>query len=881
MRHNVVILAALCATCSPSVPEGRASIASGNRNAPRGEPIGSPVRANEREIPFVRALLRADLDAVRALVTAEPALRDAPLVSLKWRGTQLDGRPLHFVAERDLHELAALLLELGADPRLTDGRGATPLHRVRSAHMVERLVAAGADARAMTAAHGDESRASTLTTARGFSRVYADETARALIAAGARLQLADAVWLGWEREVGELLSAGPGRAIHPDLLYRAARSGDDGIVALLIRGGVDVNGACTPSRVVNDIDPGSALEVAVQAGAHDVAVLLLAAGANGGGRERIVGIDGWETVRMARILPGQRGDLLDRALQDGAHALASALLARGFDATEAARLSDQGEGRLHRAAWRGDTEALTLLLAAGAEVDAEVHGARALLAAAAGGHAGAYDLLQARGASPSLHAAAALGRRADVERLVHESKQFLDERDGRCGRTPLAWAVHAGSAETVEALLTAGADPAVEIVNCRPLTRPDLYTDTLVLPRAEYVQQRQSVLALAIERGRFDLARRLSAQLSATERARTSDGRAMIARSDRSALEALCVSHADEARVLLDELLEARPLAPEAWPELVPALRALIGGSLPESEIRARLASFEAAGAFGSPRSGVAGTSALVDTQGKSVLAVSNPSGVHPGVALRLRALGAPVDLATAVGHGWADLVRELDVPGALPAKARQALLWDATRSGRAEVLGLLLQRATELDELDRQRVVAAAAWTSDRALLQVLVDSGDLEWEDVTRDGKTLLHYGAESADLVRFLLARGMDPDVRGSADETPLHGASKACALDAMRVLLAAGAAVDARNDRGDTPLLTLFQHGRYHRDVVAAAELLLAAGADPLAIGYRKPRAIEEASWNVDDAAVRSALRALFERHVPREAPRGLVDELFPE
>jgi ankyrin repeat protein len=80
---------------------------------------------------------------VRRIVAADPTA-----LSKRMSRNENHQRPLHFAARMNRPEMVALLLELGADPRATDGSGATPLHFAAGhghADVVRLLLAAGAD----------------------------------------------------------------------------------------------------------------------------------------------------------------------------------------------------------------------------------------------------------------------------------------------------------------------------------------------------------------------------------------------------------------------------------------------------------------------------------------------------------------------------------------------------------------------------------------------------------------------------------------------------------------------------------------------------------------------------------------------------------------
>jgi ankyrin repeat protein len=80
---------------------------------------------------------------VRRIVAADPTA-----LSKRMSRNENHQRPLHFAARMNRPEMVALLLELGADPRATDGSGATPLHFAAGhghVDVVRLLLAAGAD----------------------------------------------------------------------------------------------------------------------------------------------------------------------------------------------------------------------------------------------------------------------------------------------------------------------------------------------------------------------------------------------------------------------------------------------------------------------------------------------------------------------------------------------------------------------------------------------------------------------------------------------------------------------------------------------------------------------------------------------------------------
>ncbi len=56
----------------------------------------------------------------------------------------------------------------------------------------------------------------------------------------------------------------------------------------------------------------------------------------------------------------------------------------------------------------------------------------------------------------------------------------------------------------------------------------------------------------------------------------------------------------------------------------------------------------------------------------------------------------------------------------------------------------------------------------------------------------------------MIRLLLAKGADVNVKDNAGETPLHSAAMNGSVDVTTLLLANGADVNAKDNQGRTPL-----------------------------------------------------------------------------
>lgn len=442
------------------------------------------VPSKEVEQAWSKALHTVDLESVRSLAARYPDLVQRPdRRALPWVGL-----PLHFAVKRNMHDLVDLILELGGDVKSVNREGRAPIHMVRSASMVTRLLDAGADLHAV-----DLQGQNAMQTLKVWSKDERGDVVRRLMEAGVELDLATIVWMGWVDELRGLLEAKPPLVYDPAVLYSAVYWGEDEALRVLLEAGWDANSPPPPApNIINYSPPQSALEAAYRSEEMGAVAILLQAGV---APDSMRSMEGWETIRGRGLRSGEGGDLLDRAIGVGHLEASRLLLERGFDPDLGGVVGYESqihETRLVRAAWRGHLEIVRLLAESGADLDKASHGASPLLAAAVAGHADVYDRLLELGAKPSLHAAAALGRTEELRLLVDAAIGDLDAKEERCWRTPLAWAIQNRHVKAAELLIDAGATPELSITKyphrVRPAGMRDPNTASL-MPKSRFDQQ--------------------------------------------------------------------------------------------------------------------------------------------------------------------------------------------------------------------------------------------------------------------------------------------------------------------------------------------------------------------------------------------------------
>lgn len=176
--------------------------------------------------------------------------------------------------------------------------------------------------------------------------------------------------------------------------------------------------------------------------------------------------------------------------------------------------------------------------------------------------------------------------------------------------------------------------------------------------------------------------------------------------------------------------------------------------------------------------------------------------------------------LTVAAYHGQWPIVERIEA--AQPDLDR----YEAAIVGDTERLRTLLdeedrEAAIEAETAGRHHPNGAAAGTADPRPV-----------DERSADGFSALHLAAffGRTDAVRFLLARGADPNLWATGDliVQPLHSAVAGGHEEVARLLVDAGAEVGTAQREGYTPLMGAAQNG-----LATTVALLLARGADPKA------------------------------------------------
>jgi ankyrin repeat protein len=384
--------------------------------------------------PIHAAITRGGTKEVRRLLDADPGFVDV--------GNAVGASPLHRAVGRGMHELAALLLDRGAN-----------VHAVLSS------------ARGLGGGFWTDLQAIDLAIWDG-RRPEDRRMIRLLLEHGATLDLTVAGALGDIDRVKQILDAEPARIreTRPSgrrPLSAAIEAGHDAIARLLLERGADPNWS-EPTA-----PKGRSLQVAAASGKHEMVELLLSYGADPNSTVdssgSAVSAAATSQIRALLVARGGTPDPYDTSWIDDDQELQRV----AGDPTETVRVSAAfamvvGDGRRDR---------LERLLAAGLRVPSILTGCQGYLLA----HADMLRTLLAHGMSPDLmnwqhqtllhlvcQARDYRGRNqtnGTVERaaILLDAGANISARDDEYRSTPLAWAARTNAVEMVEFLLSRGA----------------------------------------------------------------------------------------------------------------------------------------------------------------------------------------------------------------------------------------------------------------------------------------------------------------------------------------------------------------------------------------------------------------------------------------
>lgn len=165
-------------------------------------------------------------------------------------------------------------------------------------------------------------------------------------------------------------------------------------------------------------------------------------------------------------------------------------------------------------------------------------------------------------------------------------------------------------------------------------------------------------------------------------------------------------------------------------------------------------------------------------------------------------------------------------------SRTKRAPLYDAIRSGHLDVVNLLLELGASVDTVDsRKQTPLHFALTRRRPeiIKSILSKTENVNQQDGRQKATYLMYaimFQNGNLDLIKTMLQKGADVNLKNSSDQTALHIACYRNQLEAAKAMIAAGAELGLQDNKANTPLLAA---------CFVSPELtseLLSRGADPL-------------------------------------------------
>lgn len=459
-------------------------------------------------------------------------------------------------------------------------------------------------------------------------------------------------------------------------------------------------------------------------------------------------------------------------------------------------VTDYGLTTLHIAAWHGHADMARLLLANGAEVNAQAGKVRTMFGsvineawtplhfAANGGHANAVRVLLEQGADVSsrlygdgyepLHLAAFRSHKEVVELLI-KHKAAINSKDEVEKRTPLLWAAARGHPEVVKLLLKHGADIRI------------LDKDKHSALSHAAAGNHKAAAELLIGHG---------ANVNAKDEFRWTVLHRAAFNGAKDAVE-LLISRG--AQVSAGDNGDDTPL-----------MRAVVGG---HADVVRLLLKHKAGVAVGMLHT-------AAERGHSEVAKVLIEAGMDVNAKTRYYEF---TPLHTAAKHGQEKVAGILIKGGAnVNAKDEEGMtpLHLAAQYGQKKAVEVLVRHGVDINAVDKKGMTPLdlAVWESHGWVIDLLLDSKP----KVSIFAAVVL---GKKQDIERILAKNPEKVNLKGLDGNTPLHLAAGKGQKEIVELLIASGADVNARNERKRTPLH--FAAGNGHLEVV---KLLVEQKAD---------------------------------------------------